>query len=261
MTIHAMADLAITQTGPATVTSGTFANYEVTITNNGPSDASNVTLRETVSPGNVAVVTLVVQDSGPTATLAYSYASMISLPAGASAAFTVPIVPDDEPPGTVLTAIATVSSSDVDLYSANNVALTNSIVEAQRPMIAVPAGVVSSVGPVAIPFPIHRFGRTIHTTLTGFSGVVAQFIDPTPTATALHFHVAINWGDGGLSVGTVSYDKADGRWNVSGSHRYKKKGTYTITVIVQDSAGRQGTIASHAIVGPVLATPLTKQLV
>ena len=261
MTIHAMADLAITQTGPATVTSGTFANYEVTITNNGPSDASNVTLRETVSPGNVAVVTLVVQDSGPTATLAYSYASMISLPAGASAAFTVPIVPDDEPPGTVLTAIATVSSSDVDLYSANNVALTNSIVEAQRPMIAVPAGVVSSVGPVAIPFPIHRFGRTIHTTLTGFSGVVAQFIDPTPTATALHFHVAINWGDGGLSVGTVSYDKADGRWNVSGSHRYKKKGTYTITVIVQDSAGRQGTITSHAIVGPVLATPLTKQLV
>ncbi len=263
-TIHTMADLAITQTGPATVTSGTFANYEVTITNNGPSDASNVTLRETVSPGNVAVVTLVVQDSGPTATLAYSYASMISLPAGASAAFTVPIVPDNVPPGTVLTAIATVSSSDVDLNSANNVAQTNSIVEAQRPIIAVPTGAVSSASPAATVAPIYGFGRTIHTTLAGFSGVVAQFIDPTPTATsaaALHFHVAINWGDGGLSVGTVTYDMADGRWNISGSHRYKKKGVYTITVIVQDSAGRKGTITSHAIVAPVLATPLTKQLV
>jgi|GEM_PF-687657 len=262
--IHTVADLSITQTGPATVTEGTFANYEVTITNNGPSDASNVILRETVSPGNVAVVTLVVQDSGPTATLAYSYASMISLPAGASAAFTVPIVPDNVPPGTVLTAIATVSSSDVDLNSANNVAQTNSIVEAQRPIIAMPTGAVSSFAPVATASPIRGFGRTIHTTLGGFSGVVAQFIDPTPTvnsATSLHFHVAINWGDGGLSVGTVMYDKTDGRWNVSGSHRYKKKGVYTITVIVQDSAGRQGTITSHAIVGPVLATPLTKQLV
>ena len=216
-------------------------------------------------PGNDAVVTFVVQDSGPTATLGNGYASMLSLPVGASATFTVPIVPDNVPPGTVLTAIATALPFDLDLNSANNIAQTNSTVEAtQRSIIGVPTGAVFSAVPATTVSPIHGFGRTIHTTLAGFSGVVAQFVDPTPnaiSATSLHFHVAINWGDGGLSVGTVMYDKTDGRWNVSGSHRYKKKGVYTITVIVQDSAGRQGTITSHAIVGPVLATPLTKQLV
>jgi len=264
-TIHTMSDLAIAQTGPATVTAGEIANYQVTITNNGPSDTPDATFEETVLPGNDAVVTFVVQDSGPTATLGNGYASMLSLPVGASATFTVPIVPDNVPPGTVLTAIATALPFDLDLNSANNIAQTNSTVEAtQRSIIGVPTGAVFSAVPATTVSPIHGFGRTIHTTLAGFSGVVAQFVDPTPnaiSATSLHFHVAINWGDGGLSVGTVMYDKTDGRWNVSGSHRYKKKGVYTITVIVQDSAGRQGTITSHAIVGPVLATPLTKQLV
>lgn len=265
-TVQTLADLAITQTGPSTVTAGAVASYQVTLTNNGFSDSQNVNFAETLPPGIDAQVAGIVQNSGPTFTLSASGGSIATLPAHASATFTISVsVGSDVTPGTVLTATATANSSTNDLNTSNDTAQTNTTVQAAQPsIIAMPTGFVSSVGPVSTASPILGFGRTIHTTLAGFSGVVAQFVDPTPTATSsasLHLHVAINWGDGSLSVGTVTYDKADGRWNVSGSHRYKMKGAYTITVIVQDSAGRQGTITSHAIVGPVLVTPLTKQLV
>lgn len=264
--IVAQCDLAMTQTGPATVAAGAVANYQVKITNNGPSDSQGVSFTETLPQGIDAQVAGIVQNSGPAFTINSSGGSIATLAAGASATFTVSVqVGSDVTPGTVLTATATASTSTSDFNSANDSAQTNTTVQAPQPaIIAVPTGASSSVGPVATPSPIHGFGRTIHTTLAGFSGVVAQFIDTTPTATsstALRFHVAINWGDGSLSAGTVTYDKTDGRWNVSGSHRYKKKGVYTITVIVQDSAGRQGTITSHAIVGPMLVTPLTKPLI
>ncbi|HEX5242627.1 MAG TPA: hypothetical protein VFW23_05130, partial [Tepidisphaeraceae bacterium] len=264
-TVQTLADLAVTQSGPATVTAGSIANYQVTITNNGFSDSQNVSIAETLPQGIDAQVVGVVQNSGPAFTLGASGGSIATLPAGASATFTISVqVGSDVTPGTVLTATAATITLTADLHTSNNSAQTSTTVQAPQPsIIAVPTG-VSSAAPVSTTSPLHGFGRTIHTTLAGFTGVVAQFIDPTPTATssaALRFHVAINWGDGGLSVGTVTYDKTDGRWNVSGSHRYKKKGIYTITVIVQDSAGRQGAITSHAIVGPVLVTPLTKQLV
>jgi len=263
--ILAQADLAVTQTGPSTVTAGSFANYQVRITNNGPSDSQNVRFAETLPQGIDAQVAGIVQNSGPAFTLSANGGSIATLPAGASATFTVSVhVGSDVTAGTVLTATAAATSPTTDFNTSNNGAQTNTTVQAaQASIIAVPTGTVSAVSPTLTVSPILGFGRTIRTTLAGFSGVVAQFIDPTPTATsstALHFHVAINWGDGGLSAGTVTYDKTDGRWNVSGSHRYKKKGVYTITVIVQDSAGRQGTITSHAIVGPVLVTPLVKQL-
>ena len=264
--ILAQADLSVTQTGPATVTAGSFANFQVKITNNGPSDSQNVSFVETLPAGIDAQVAGIVQNAGPSFTLSASGGSIATLPAGASATFTLSVqVGSDVTAGTVLTATAAATSPTTDFGTSNNSAQTNTTVQAaQASIIAVPTGTVSSVGTTSTVSPIHGFGRTIRTTLAGFSGVVAQFVDPTPTATsaaALHFHVAINWGDGGLSVGTVTYDKADGRGNVSGSHRYKKKGDYAITVIVQDSAGRKGNITSHAVVGPVLVTPLTKQLV
>ena len=263
-TVQTLADLAVTQTGPATVTVGSIANYQVTITNNGFSDSQNVRIAETLPQGIDAQVAGIVQNSGPAFTLGASGGSIATLPAGASATFTVSVkVGSDVTPGTMLTAKAAAITLTADFNTSNNSAQTNTTVQAaaQPSIIAVPTDTVSSASPAATVAPIRGFGRTIRATLSGFSGVVVQFTDPTPTVTALQFHVAINWGDGGLSVGTVMYDKTDGRWNVSGSHRYKKKGVYTITVIVQDSAGRQGTITSHAIVGPVLATPLTKQLV
>src|SRR5437016_1801943 len=45
------ADLAISKTGPATITAGTNATYTITVTNNGPDPATSRTLVDNVPPG------------------------------------------------------------------------------------------------------------------------------------------------------------------------------------------------------------------
>ena len=51
--IDAIADLAVTKSGPITVTTGDAFNYTVSIYNNGPSDASSVVMTDTLPPGVV----------------------------------------------------------------------------------------------------------------------------------------------------------------------------------------------------------------
>jgi uncharacterized repeat protein (TIGR01451 family) len=53
--VVAQADLATTKTGPTQVTPGTNATYNMTLKNNGPSDAQNATLSDTTAPGTVFV--------------------------------------------------------------------------------------------------------------------------------------------------------------------------------------------------------------
>ena len=49
--VTASADLAITKTGPATVVAGSSVAYSLTVTNNGPSDAANLTVTDTLPAG------------------------------------------------------------------------------------------------------------------------------------------------------------------------------------------------------------------
>src|ERR1700680_4236927 len=49
------ADLAVTKTGPATVTASTNITYTVTVANNGPNDAQNVTLSDALPAGTTFV--------------------------------------------------------------------------------------------------------------------------------------------------------------------------------------------------------------
>ena len=50
-TVTASADLAITKTGPATVVAAGSVAYTLTVRNNGPSDAANLTVTDTLPAG------------------------------------------------------------------------------------------------------------------------------------------------------------------------------------------------------------------
>ena len=63
-----------------------------------------------------------------------------------------------------------------------------------------------------------------------FAGPVASFSDANQSTAAAQFVASINWGDGHVSVATVS--GAGGSFAVSGRHKYAKNGHYTIRVAI-----------------------------
>jgi hypothetical protein len=72
---------------------------------------------------------------------------------------------------------------------------------------------------------------------TAFSGPVATFTSPVPTAVPGDFTVSLDWGDGNTSAGTVTQPGGPGSpFQVSGSNTYATSNDYLITVGVS-SAG------------------------
>src|SRR5207247_2326805 len=59
----ASTDLAVTKSGPATITAGNNISYSVTVTNNGPSDAQSVALTDALPAGTTFVSET--QNTGP----------------------------------------------------------------------------------------------------------------------------------------------------------------------------------------------------
>ena len=64
-----------------------------------------------------------------------------------------------------------------------------------------------------------------------FTGTVGSFVPKSPLVSGLETDAAIQWGDGGNSVGQV-VPTADGGYDVVGSHLYQRPGTYAIQVEV-----------------------------
>jgi hypothetical protein len=63
-----------------------------------------------------------------------------------------------------------------------------------------------------------------------FTAVIASFHQPTVDVI---FTAKINWGDGTTSVGTITGDgSANGNWQVTGTHMYKKTGVYKVHTYV-----------------------------
>jgi uncharacterized repeat protein (TIGR01451 family) len=140
--VRASADLAITKTGPASVTAGNTITYTLTVTNNGVSDAQNVLVKDTLPP-NVSFVSLGAgsdsrfacqPDNGNAGIVNCTAATLI-----APAINAPPIIPPrignnvatiiiigkvaaSVANGTVLTNNASVSTSTQDPVAANNAA-------------------------------------------------------------------------------------------------------------------------------------------
>jgi len=130
-TITPSADLAVTKSGPAAVTAGTNITYTVSVTNNGPTDAANVAVGDTL-PANTTFVSAT-QNSGPPGSCGFAAGAvtctMAAFPLGATATFTFVFnVSPALPNGSTVTNTATVSSSASDPNGGNNSSMTSATV-------------------------------------------------------------------------------------------------------------------------------------
>jgi uncharacterized repeat protein (TIGR01451 family) len=123
--IAAQADLGITKTGPANGAPGANVAYTLTAINNGPNDAANVSLSDTLVPG-VTFVSLV-QNAGPAAATTTPTpgnggsvtATWATLANGASATFTLTVNVGAGFSGSLLNS-AVVTTATNDPNPANN---------------------------------------------------------------------------------------------------------------------------------------------
>jgi PKD domain len=96
---------------------------------------------------------------------------------------------------------------------------------------------------------LHAQGISVRTT-NPFSGTVATFSDDDPMGTLSDYTASVAWGDGTTSSGTIAIQTG---FKVTGSHRYKKPGTYHVTVTIKDAGGSTVTATSTiTIVAPLV---------
>jgi uncharacterized repeat protein (TIGR01451 family) len=137
-TVAATADLAVTKNGPTSTPSNTTIVYTVTATNNGPSDAANVTLSDTPPAGTTFV--LVNQTAGPAFACSGTgpvLCTIATFPAGATASFQFTFnVPPGVASGTTITNTATISSTTADSNPNNNSASAATTVGASIPALS-----------------------------------------------------------------------------------------------------------------------------
>ncbi len=219
-TVTTQADLAATKTGPGSVVRDDNLIYTLTVTNNGPSDAANVALSDTV-PANATFVSFT-QTGGPGFILTTPpaggpvtvTATAATLAAAAAATFelTVHVKPDVDV-GATVSNTATVSGSVPDPTPGNNSATaTSTVVPIQGSGIAL--------------------GGFEDTPLSNV--LVASFNRGSGSPPASAFHAVIDWGDGTATAGTVSQSGAT--YQVRGSHTYAEEGGYRVVVSVSEPA-------------------------
>jgi uncharacterized repeat protein (TIGR01451 family) len=128
-TLTPQADLAVTQTGPATMTAGTNLTYTVTVTDNGPSNAQSVRLNDVVPAGTTFVRethrsgwTATTPAVGGTGTVTESSGT---LPAGTSATFVIVVhAKASDPNGFLIANTATAGSGTFDRNGGNNTSMS-----------------------------------------------------------------------------------------------------------------------------------------
>lgn len=137
-TVVEEADVAVVKNGPTSIEAGTDITYNLTVTNNGPSDASTVSLTDAV-PANTTFVSAT-QNTGPlfncaplppaggTGTIT---CTLGMFPAGSTATFTfVMHVSPSAPSGTNIVNTAGVSTTTTDPVPDNNTSSSTAIVAA-----------------------------------------------------------------------------------------------------------------------------------
>jgi large repetitive protein len=145
------ADMAVTNSGPSSVTAGTNATYTITVVNNGPNPAQNVVLTDTLPSGS-ALVSMNQTAGSDTFSFAQSGGTVTesaddTIASGSSDTFVLIVsAPLSLPAGSNFSDTASVTSSNVDPDPANNTAtVVGTIVEPQEADLAVTNSGPSSV--------------------------------------------------------------------------------------------------------------------
>ncbi len=123
-TVVAEADMSIAKSGPATATAGTQVTYGITVTNNGPSDASSVAVADPTPAGYTFV-------SATGACAGGFPCALGAMGAGASVAFDVTYDIDPSIGGTSVSNTATVSTATTDPNAANDESTATTTIEAE----------------------------------------------------------------------------------------------------------------------------------
>lgn len=136
--VSANADLSVTKNGPAATASNTTITYTVVAANAGPSNASTVTLTETLPAGMTFVSAN--QTTGPAFSCSGTgpiVCTIATFNAGASATFQFTFnVPQSIPSGTQVGDTATIASSTPDPTPANNTATATTTVGQTIPALS-----------------------------------------------------------------------------------------------------------------------------
>src|SRR5439155_109148 len=113
-TVHELADLTLAKTGPATIGAAQDLTYTITVTNNGPSDAATVVVRDEL-PAGVTFVSA--SDAGSEAAGVVTWPTVPSLANGATLSRTVTVT---APPTGALLNVARADAATDDPDSTNN---------------------------------------------------------------------------------------------------------------------------------------------
>jgi uncharacterized repeat protein (TIGR01451 family) len=155
------ADLAVTKTDtPDPVTEGGNVLYTIVVTNNGPGDATNVSLVDTLDE-LVAFVSATPTQGACGANLGTVSCDLMNLGNGSSATVTISVTTPDVPDTTVITNTVTVSATETDPVSTNDSATEQTTVVPIGPAMADLALTKSDS-----PDPVFSGGPTITYTLT-----------------------------------------------------------------------------------------------
>ncbi|HWE40337.1 MAG TPA: DUF11 domain-containing protein [Isosphaeraceae bacterium] len=202
------ADLAVTASGPSGATEGDSVTYTINVTNTSTSNSgTGVVLTDTLG-ANLSFVSATTPQGSFSQSGAVVTFSLGTLAPGATATLTVTARATED--GSTSDS-ATVSSSSSDPNSSNNTAaVATTVAEA----------IIVVSGPIT-------------TTQKSPSNLaVATFTHANGLEPAGAFTATINWGDGKTSTGTITLSGTT--YTVTGSHRYRRSGTYTITTTVNE---------------------------
>jgi uncharacterized repeat protein (TIGR01451 family) len=210
---------------------GQSVTYQIVATNNGPTDATGVTVTDVLPVG--ATLTSATPSTGTCTGTGPVICAIGNLANGSSA--TITVVATLNTAGTNVDT-ATVTGDQPDPNAANNSASVSTVVPNEQPITAAPTTISSTEGQI-------------------FSGTVATFTDPNTLATPAEYSATIDWGDGSPLDTSATISGSGGNFTVSGSHKYAEEGAgFKVVVTITDIDATTNTATANSTANVADAT-------